>query len=205
VSPYGDATFNAVSCSPAWVKTTPAAPIIHAPPGVLSVYIPPSMWNQLSPPAIAAATELNNRMSGLITVVVVQTDCGSGGDCVRVVEVPTVAGGCAGLSAPSYGPTGEVDSVRVLELPTSPGSRDWRQRTPERLERTMVHEYLHATGLQHYEGCSVADSVMSPVTGLPESEICKSTAGMAIKPTQNDIPAAKSPYTNGVTRVCSLY
>ena len=66
----------------------------------------------------------------------------------------------------------------------------------------MGHEFGHLLGLHHYTGCSTADSIMAPVTGLPESQVCTSTAGMSIKPTLNDLPAAKSPYTNGVTRVC---
>jgi hypothetical protein len=196
-SPYTFASLNAVSCTPAWVK---AQKIIHAPPGTLSIYIPPSMWAQLSGPAIAAAAEWSD---ALVTVDVVQSDCGLGGNCVRVVEVPTVSGGCAETTPPVYDPaTGEVSGVREIRLPTSPSSRDWRQRTPTRLERTMGHEFGHLKGLFHPPGCSIADSIMSEIPALPESEVCKSTTGMAIKPTQNDKPAGRSAYTNGVTRVC---
>jgi hypothetical protein len=72
--------------------------------------------------------------------------------------------------------------------------------------RTMAHEFGHLLGLTH-PNCPISDTVMGTqvAAGTPPSELCKTTNGLALLPTDSDILATKnSTYGNGVVKACGF-
>ena len=199
---------NVVACKPLWMVLVNV--VLHAPPGDVYIYIPSGMWNQLHGPAEAAANDWNTILNGIVTFHVTQTDCGSGGDCLKVQEDNAFsAGACAGLSPPSNWDhvTGVNQDVRFINLPTSPSWRDWKIRSDDRLKRSIAHELGHALGLNDYESaCGIDKALMAPIPGSwPESQKCTSTSGMALAAKPSDIlPTLQSTYGNGIRSICGF-
>lgn len=194
-------TANVVACKPEWWMLAGTAEPLHAPTGDVYIYIPTSMWDQLSGPATAAADDWTNALGGTVTFHVVTADCGTGGDCIKIREDNNYAG-CAEMSGPTGSwdhTTGVVQSFRYLSLPTD--SRAWTLRSADRLKRTISHELGHALGLKEYAStCGVGKSVMAPTT----DPVCQSTTGMTFTPTASDYLPVRSTYGNRVRSVCGF-
>jgi hypothetical protein len=201
---------NAVTCKPIWWRHPVSGKIFRVPPTAVHVYINPSMWEQLAGPAMDAANDWNAKLAGTgVTFEIVNYDCGGptgGGDCA-IVQEGDVAGGCAETLGPDMwdGSTGVRTTPGYIVLPTNV-DRYWRNRSADRLKRTMSHELGHLLGLGDYDDAcqtSANKAIMAPVS----DPTCTSTTGMVLAPNLNDSLPTKTTYrypSNPVTRVCGF-
>ena len=183
-------TVNAMKCKPFW--WTLVGKTYHAPPTSIQVYINPVMWNDLHGPAAAAAAAWNALLTGSgISLNVVNSDCGAGGDCVRVTE-DWNGSGCAGTTPGLADSSGQFIEPSLVQLPPN-----WRSRSDSRNQRSMAHEFGHLLSLGHYVTCTNNDSVMAPV---PD---CTSPL-QNLSPTGEDARGTSSTYGNKSQKVCGF-
>lgn len=201
---------NVIACKPAWWEHPLSGLTFHAPPGRLNVWVPSLMRDQLEVPTRNAIAAWNTALQGVAYFEWLEDpiqDCGSGGDCIKIEERLT-ADGCAGTESPElWDANGVVTVARRVFLPTTPPDRDWRQRSSDRLTRTMLHELGHTLGLGDFElPCTLAQALMGSATsGIPESEKCKSMQNVTLSPMPSDVlPTLGSTYGNGVKSTCGF-
>jgi hypothetical protein len=196
--PPNTRTVNVIACQPTWVKAGSPQVTVHVPATTVYLYVPSNMWNRLvgpnsDGPAIIAADDLSNKVSGTgLTFVVTPNDCGSGGNCI-VLSAASIGSSCGTFTPGSFDSNGEITTSSSMNLRTN-----WSDATDARLERTIVHELEHSGSLGD-NSCSVADSVMSPGTS------CNSVdSGMTISVTPTDALPTISTYTNQVQSLCGF-
>jgi hypothetical protein len=147
-------------------------------PGPIEVYIPAGMWDDLYDVAAAAISEMNAGLDDF-TFSITESEC-DGPDCIKFREYNENYSGCAateGVELEYVDDFGEVETFRIINLPTSASWRNWRTRPLGRLKRTISHELAHAAGgfYGHDGACSVADSIMAPgPPNLQDDEKCNS-------------------------------
>jgi hypothetical protein len=159
------------------------------------------MWNRMvgannTGPAKQAETAWNTAMQGFgPQVEVVNVDCGTGGDCVKMEETTQQLDGCADFT-PGHidSSTGLIDLASTMRFPQG----TWQNASDARLQRSVEHELAHGFGMMH-NYCTGADSI----TGAQSS--CTSITGLAQTPTAQDVAqVASSPYGNGQERTCGF-
>ena len=197
---------HATQCQPVWwmLGSSPSVNV-HVPATALSLYVPSDMWDKLAadatkPARLAAAAWESALSSKGISITVVDTDCGSGPECIKLTTGTPPGSDCAEVQPASVDysggtGTGVTTGHSVMTLRTG-----YEGIADARLQRTIAHELGHLFGLNHYSGsgaCTNGNSVMAPISD------CSSTTGLTLSPTQNDIlPSIKSTYGNGIRSVC---
>lgn len=211
-SPVSTKLVNVLACKPIWYEAGNPLKTVHFPTTQIKVYIPSgsALRDALVTEGGGGASEavdlLNNMLDGTgVSFDIVDTDCGSGADCVKVSSSSAVSGGCADFTPTNINvSTGEINAYSNLRLKEA----YWPNATAARLQRTMAHELLHGLGLNHKEStCSLTASLMSTTypPGTTEEQACTSDTGMAVSPTPSDIiPTVTSTYGNQVKTTCGF-
>ncbi|MBA3231767.1 MAG: hypothetical protein H0T05_03005 [Acidobacteria bacterium] len=191
-SPLKALSVNVVKCQPNWWIIGGPTRTVHLPATTISVYVPSGIAD-LNTPTDQAIADWNAALAGTgVSMQRVSAPCGTGGDCVNVVE-DTVASGCAKADPGVPNSSGEAQTPGTITFP--PG---WNTRPADRNRRSMAHELGHLLGL-HHTTCSANDSIMAPVTS------CTSTSGMTLSPKPSDIlPTSSSTYGNQNQKTCGF-
>ena len=93
-SPLKTLSLNVVKCQPAWWIIGGPTRTVHLPATSVSVYVPAGM-SDLNTPTDQAIADWNAALAGTgLNLTRVSAPCGTGGNCVDVVEGP-VSSGCA--------------------------------------------------------------------------------------------------------------
>lgn len=146
------------NCRPAWrnVWGPNGVRTIRLPVDTVKIYVPSTMSDLFDPVDLAAADW--NSLVGPIGFHFerVSAPCGTGPDCIEIVEGPVPGGGCAQYDASTIDDDGFQVVNGVMTFP--PG---WTAATTPRLRRSVNHELGHALGLFH-NTCSASQSIMGP-------------------------------------------
>ena len=191
-SPLKTLSLNVVKCQPAWWIIGGPTRTVHLPATSVSVYVPAGM-SDLNTPTDQAIADWNAALAGTgLNLTRVSAPCGTGGNCVDVVEGP-VSSGCAKADTGVPNSGGEAQTPKTITFPSG-----WNSRPADRNRRSMAHELGHLLGLNHTT-CSASDSVMAPAAS------CTSTSGMTLSPKASDtLPTSSSTYGNQNQKSCGF-
>lgn len=192
-TPVREVVVSVTQCRPVWVLVNPGSPWVpHVPTQLIKIYVPDTMPGLYKPVDNAAADWTNWVGPVGVSFQRVTAPCGTGGDCINVVQ-GAVTSGCAEREFGGGGPGGVQTAPGTIRLP--PG---WINATEQRLRRTIGHELGHFLGLDH-NTCGQSTSIMAPAGS------CTSEIGMTVTPTANDIwPVRDGVYGAQVRKMCNF-
>lgn len=206
---------NVLSCLPEWWYAQdangnfiPGGNNYQAPPGPITIAIPPQFTPILESIIRAAAADWASLLGRTITVNANATCPANTGSCVTVrADHGTLPGdtGCASLGTSSPDPNGAWTNTMAIRLaPTI-----WSGANTERLRRMIAHELGHYFGLWNRQDatCPTDSTIMGDAGGGPALPDCYASSplppGYTVSPTAGDkSPLVKSTYGNHNRKVC---